>query len=284
LRGALRLTWAVRSPLRLKKQLGGELGPEGGPARAIGIVEATAVASVLISLVQLAMQIWQKRQDRAVLLEALLEQAPDHSRLDPEKRLDIIARIADRLIPESVEASPSVPAQTPKSKQDWLKEWLGIGTRAFTPTILMPFADMDYYIVFRQIAWTPPTGPEAGLPQVIKIPKGFVTDLASIPSLFWWALPPQGRYGHAAILHDWLYWDQSTSREAADHIFDVAMDELGVAPATRKAIWASVRVFGGGPWLNNNKRREAGQSRVLKRFPDTEVTWTDWSKQPGVFA
>jgi len=268
-----------------ERQMSGEPTPGADPARDLGIGAAVAVASFIASAAQLALQIQQVRQDRALLTQLLLEKAPDHPKLVPERRLGIIGRIVDRLIPESVGASPSVGAQTQRSKQEWLQEWLGIGTRNFTPTVLMPFADMENYIVYQQISWTPPANPKDDLPQVVSVPKGFVTDLATVPPVFWWALPPQGRYGHAAILHDWLYWDQSTSREIADRVFDVAMDELGVSAAIRKAMWTSVRVFGGSFWTNAEEERRAGKSRVLKRFPPTaDVRWDEWSKQPDVFA
>ncbi|MGT3245452.1 DUF1353 domain-containing protein, partial [Yersinia enterocolitica] len=40
---------------------------------------------------------------------------------------------------------------------------------------------------------------------VIKVPTGYVTDLASVPRVFWALFPPHGRYAKAAIIHDYLY-------------------------------------------------------------------------------
>ena len=57
--------------------------------------------------------------------------------------------------------------------------------------------------------------------EIITIPKGFVTDLTSIPRFFWSAFPKSGPYMSAAILHDYLYWDQRCTREQADRIFDI---------------------------------------------------------------
>jgi hypothetical protein len=57
------------------------------------------------------------------------------------------------------------------------------------------------------------------LPRAVTVPRGFVTDLATIPVYFWWAIKPTGRHGHAAILHDWLYWEQgSVSSTRAQHL------------------------------------------------------------------
>ncbi|MFV2733470.1 DUF1353 domain-containing protein, partial [Escherichia coli] len=40
---------------------------------------------------------------------------------------------------------------------------------------------------------------------VIAVPAGYVTDLASVPRILWSVFPPHGRYAKAAIIHDWLY-------------------------------------------------------------------------------
>jgi len=43
------------------------------------------------------------------------------------------------------------------------------------------------------------------LHQEITIPKGFVTDYASVPRYLWWLYPPVGGYDDAAVVHDYLY-------------------------------------------------------------------------------
>ena len=116
------------------------------------------------------------------------------------------------------------------------------------------------------------------------MPANFVSDLATIPPYFWWALPPTGRYGHAAILHDWLYWDQSCSRAIADRVFEVAMAEVGVDTALRKAMWAAVRVGGGKYWDAVPEDKRLKKNRVLRRLPETPVTWAEWQAEPDVFA
>ena len=40
---------------------------------------------------------------------------------------------------------------------------------------------------------------------VVQVPKGFVTDGASIPRIFWVYLPRHGKYTKAAVVHDFLY-------------------------------------------------------------------------------
>src|SRR5262249_56554985 len=63
---------------------------------------------------------------------------------------------------------------------------------------------------------------------VVVVPAGFVTDFASTPRALWSVIPPIGRYQLAAVVHDFLYWDQACVREQADAIFRVAMAESNV--------------------------------------------------------
>ena len=282
---------------KLARVVAAELGPQmatdvdreiAAPAatRAFGLTEA----GFLVACAQIAIQIWSARQDRALLVLALAEGLDGRtelaSQLDPEKRLGIVARIVNKLIPERFGSSPSIPVQKPRAKQEWLADWTGYGdaTRAMTQPVLMPFADMDNWIVYKPIYWTPPADAPQNLPRSITVPAGFVSDLATIPQYFWWALPPTGRYGHAAILHDWLYWEQECPRAVADRVFEVAMAELNVDLPLRKAMWAAVRVGGGDYWIEATAEKRRGESRVLKRMPETPVSFAEWKTNPDVFA
>lgn len=80
------------------------------------------------------------------------------------------------------------------------------------------------------------------------VPRGFVTDLASVPRVFWNILPPFGRYTEAAVLHDWLYRTHRVPRPDADQLLRDAM-ELGRVPGlTRALIYYAVRWFGWAAW------------------------------------
>jgi hypothetical protein len=46
--------------------------------------------------------------------------------------------------------------------------------------------------------------------------------------MFWSALRPDGEYAYAAVVHDYLYWTQSRSREEADQILKMAMEDSEV--------------------------------------------------------
>ena len=98
---------------------------------------------------------------------------------------------------------------------------------------------------------------------VIEVPKGFVTDFASVPRLIQWLVPRWGKYGNAAIIHDWLYWQQEMSRREADRVFIEAMDVMKVFPLLKHLIYAAVRIFGWIAWLRNRADRASGFNRVL---------------------
>jgi Protein of unknown function (DUF1353) len=147
------------------------------------------------------------------------------------------------------------------------------------PPALVPFADMDVWYLTNDMTWTIP-----GSATVLRVPRGFATDFASVPSWFWSWMPPIGRYGLPAIVHDWLYWDQQLTRDQADGVFKTALDELKVSPWRRFVLYRSVRWFGQRYWQDNTIAKTAGDGRVLKLYPnDARITWADWRKRPGVF-
>ena len=83
---------------------------------------------------------------------------------------------------------------------------------------------------------------------VVQIPSGFETDLASVPKWFQWALPPDGPYAHACIVHDWLYDNAIASKAIADIIFYEAMGVLGVKKWLRVLMYGAVGMFGRGKY------------------------------------
>ncbi|EJJ3958770.1 DUF1353 domain-containing protein [Salmonella enterica subsp. enterica serovar Sandiego] len=81
---------------------------------------------------------------------------------------------------------------------------------------------------------------------VIEVPAGFVTDLATIPRIFWTILPPDGKYAKAAIIHDWMYDNALRTKKEADLIFLDGMTVLGVLKWKRTIMYWAVRLFGRG--------------------------------------
>ena len=88
---------------------------------------------------------------------------------------------------------------------------------------------------------------------IIIVPVGFTTDFASIPSLFWMMLPPDGQYTQAAVIHDWLYYTQTRTRLESDRIFLEAMKVLKVNVFKRLIMYKAVRFASFIPW---NRRKE----------------------------
>jgi hypothetical protein len=138
------------------------------------------------------------------------------------------------------------------------------------------FRDRIYYLD-QKISWKPgpgQTGPE------ITVPAGFVTDLASIPRLFWSLFPTDGVYTFPAIVHDFMYWTQTHPREVADEVFRQGMEDMKVPSADAWAIHTAVRAGGGNAWDKNAQLKAQGERRLLVKFPDDPTTnWSDWKKQ-----
>lgn len=99
----------------------------------------------------------------------------------------------------------------------------------------------------------------------IVVPKGFITDLASVPKALQFMFPPDGEYTYAAIVHDMAYQslkertnidyteykyhpihelNKHHTRYLADRLFLMGMRELGVDIFTRTAMYNAVRIGG----------------------------------------
>ena len=77
------------------------------------------------------------------------------------------------------------------------------------------------------------------------IPKGFVTDWASVPTiLHWFIKPTHHKILRASLIHDWLYCTHITSRQVADSIFYQVMRIDGMPRWKAKLCFWSAQVFG----------------------------------------
>jgi hypothetical protein len=101
--------------------------------------------------------------------------------------------------------------------------------------------------------------------QLIEVPVGFLTDLASIPRALWWWESPIDRSLAPAIIHDYLYWDQTCTKEEADVVLYLAMEETGVSRAKRELIYAGVSKTSEAQeaWDDNRAAKKNGESRFL---------------------
>lgn len=177
----------------------------------------------------------------------------------------------------------SIECNEPTSGQQvdaWMTAWLQ--RKTLSGRLRLDRFVEPVYFLLDTTAWMPdPSHPKM---RAVTVPKGFVTDFASIPREFWSLLRPDGEYAHAAIVHDYLYWQQGTSREYADSVFLAAMEDLKVQPTTRTLLYKAVRGFGASAWEENARLRSAGERRILTTFPtDPTTRWEDWKHRPGVF-
>ena len=92
----------------------------------------------------------------------------------------------------------------------------------------------------------------------IYVPKGFSTDLASIPKFLWPILSPMGPYTPAAVLHDYLYATQPCPKEKADEMFRDAMLCLNVDTAIAEKIYKAVKDYGHSAWGGHSARLSTG--------------------------
>jgi hypothetical protein len=88
--------------------------------------------------------------------------------------------------------------------------------------------------------------------RTITVPKGMLTDLASVPRAAWALVAPVGPHLEASIVHDFLYiaWQdlgrqpQSNDWEFADNVMHAGMVEAGVDKSQIAMIYAALRGFG----------------------------------------
>ena len=132
------------------------------------------------------------------------------------------------------------------------------GQQPIVPVPFMPFGDGENSVVMSDLRY------QVGTTRfVIIVPAGFVTDFASTPRAIWAVLPPFGTYQLAAVVHDFLYWDQGCTREQADALLRAGMAESRVEPLKRDAIWQAVRKGGEAAWTKNAGEKQAGLPRII---------------------
>ncbi len=147
-----------------------------------------------------------------------------------------------------------------------------------SPT-LQPFSDVEYWIVRGPLVY------EIGnTNEKIIVPAGFVTDFASVPPELRPMFPRVGQYLFAAIVHDYLYWNQICSKEEADEIFYLAMKESGVGGFTRLAFFQAVDKVGMSSWEENKQNKENGYIKIVPKThidaldSNPSLKWPEYSK------
>ena len=84
--------------------------------------------------------------------------------------------------------------------------------------------------------------------QVFIVPRGFQTDMASVPRLPLVFLLAGDTSRAASVVHDFLYSTHTVSRQVADSVLREASAVTQVPAWRRWIMWAGVRLFGGSHW------------------------------------
>lgn len=111
----------------------------------------------------------------------------------------------------------------------------------------------------------------------VTVPRGFLTDGASVPRLFWKLIPPWGGYGQAAVLHDYLcefakitngkvYF--TISRVRCDNTFLQAIDVLSISNIKKRTLTVGVNFY------RNFTRPPAPKVNLIKREIEEQITLT----------
>ncbi len=112
--------------------------------------------------------------------------------------------------------------------------------------------------------------------QMITVPAGFVTDFASVPWYARWRISVLGKHSIAAIVHDYLYWEQRCTRDEADAILREAMDEYGSSSADQTIVYYAVKYGAQSAWDENAADRKKGYIRVLTDGYENIPLNIDW--------
>jgi hypothetical protein len=81
---------------------------------------------------------------------------------------------------------------------------------------------------------------------IIQIPKGYRSDFASVPRMFWGIVPPVGSYSKACVIHDWLITNKDEhdfNINEINNILKECMQVLGVSRVEIFLIYTSVNTF-----------------------------------------
>lgn len=145
------------------------------------------------------------------------------------------------------------------------------------PVDFKPFVDGRNWIVREQLTY------RIGISQdSLIVPVGFVTDLASIPPALQSFIQQNGPYLLPAVVHDYLYWKQTCTRDQSDQILLLAMIEHAVPEAQRFAIYQAVHFAGMFAWDENARSRKAGLVRILppdRQKIDANTLWPSYQQE-----
>lgn len=104
---------------------------------------------------------------------------------------------------------------------------------------------------------------------IFTVPRGYITDHASVPQLFWTIIPPvASALSEGSIIHDWFYTKESEDvpREFADLCLREIARVNGAMKLTSGAAYRAVRL--GASRLYNKSYSWDKLSKAYPRFRD----------------
>ena len=116
---------------------------------------------------------------------------------------------------------------------------------------------------------------------LIRVPKSFITDGASVPKSLQWIYNPYGKYIKAAVIHDYLYStfnNTGINRTLADKIFNFIMKETGVSANIRRKFYAAVRAFGETSWKKKLENEGYKDRAIMDRTKEAREYYAYWNK------
>ena len=142
--------------------------------------------------------------------------------------------------------------------------------------LVRAFGDNKFWMLAEDMRWTIGSSSDT-----IVVPKGFVTDFASIPKGLWsLGLAPNGQYTRAATIHDYLYWSQGCTKAQSDRLLLIAMKESKVGRFDETVVYQGVDKGGGLAWRKNAADRKAGLPRIVPAEylspDDPNIHWPEY--------
>jgi len=124
--------------------------------------------------------------------------------------------------------------------------------------------------------------------RILTVPKGFVTDFASVPRWLWALFPPHGAAMPASVLHDFCYtvhprevihnriaargdielnpYDPVRDRLIADRVFRNGLLKAGISKLQAEIMYRAVRWFGAYRFKHYGKsRKTVRKEREIKQ-------------------
>jgi hypothetical protein len=121
---------------------------------------------------------------------------------------------------------------------------------SFTTPLVAEFEDDGiHYVIWQIFAYAIGL---LGSGIMVSVPVGYRTDLASVPWWIRWLLPPNGKYGKAAVIHDFICSYRTVNmngqnvyvtRKTGDLIFLEAMGVLNVPAWQKWSMFCAVRAY-----------------------------------------